>query len=185
MLRHKKQKCVTGLLIGMAAVVLPFCAAAAPKEEARVNVKHDAKHFKKPEAPPVNIELTSDQSSAFAGETFKIRVKVTPQQTMHADIRCLLPEAIQPVRNPGIQIWPVAKGKQVRRPEPSNGHGRQHLQLYKESVKLWVGLIPAGEVKEFSFLVNAPKKGNYKLIVVVEALAKWGEKEKELVIHVR
>ena len=164
------------LAMCVSLIALPFSVSAKTVQK----VKKE-----KPDPPPVTIEMTADKASAFVGDIIEIRIQVTPSEAMHVDIQCLLPEAVKPVRENGVKIRP---GKEQQRPRGKSlqkGHGRTPAPIYKEAVKLWVGPLPAGEAREFAFQVHAERKGAYKLIAIVDALAKWGTKEKDLVINVR
>lgn len=127
-----------------------------------------------PLPPPVEIEFTTENTPR-VGEEVTLRLKVTPLEDMHADISCLLPEGIRPIREKGIIVRPCMDRE---------WHRREQQTRYMEAVELWVGPLEGGITKEFVFRVVIPDKERYELIARVEALAKWGVKEEVLVIDI-
>lgn len=127
-----------------------------------------------PLPPPIDIKFTLENVPIEGGEAI-VKLKVTPSEDMHADISCLLSEAVEPVKEGEVVVRPYV-GR-----HPSAG---QQSTIYAETVELWVGFLEAGITKEFTFRVIIPDKNRYELIAVVEALAKWGMKEQSLVIDI-
>jgi hypothetical protein len=131
-----------------------------------------------PLPPPVNIEIAT-ASVPKTGEEIELIIKVTPQEDMHADISCLLPEGVEPIREQGVRIMPFRENQM-----PINRRQLMRRMNYRFSAGLWVGPLPANQTKEFVLRVNIANPGNYELICRVDALAKWGEKEKIFTINV-
>ncbi|MEK6714495.1 MAG: hypothetical protein AABY43_00405 [Candidatus Omnitrophota bacterium] len=129
-----------------------------------------------PLPPPVNIEFTTENAPSIDTETV-LKLKVTPQEDMHADISCLLPEGIEPIRKEGIIILPYDDRGQFFSDGPNQ-------PVYTQKIELWVGPLETGIAKEFTFRVIISDKNKYELIAVVEALAKWGIKEQSLVMDI-
>ena len=125
--------------------------------------------------PPIDIAFTLENSPQ-AGQEAVLKLKVIPFEDMHADISCLLPEGIEPVREAGVMVRPY---------EEKHWRNRQQQPSHIEVVQLWVGPLTAGTTKEFVFRVKVPDKERYELIARVEALAKWGIKEEVLVIEIK
>lgn len=126
-----------------------------------------------PLPPPVDIEFTMEDIPR-VGEEVTLRLKVTPQEDMHADISCLLPEGIESIREKGLMV----------RPYRDRRYGEQQQTRYRQAIELWVGPLKGGATKEFVFRVKVPDKERYELIARAEALAKWGVKEEILVIDI-
>jgi len=129
-----------------------------------------------PLPPPVNIEFTTESTPAVNTETI-FKLKVTPQEAMHADISCLLPGGIEPVRDEGIMALPYEDSY----PFPNT----ESQPIYTQKISLWVGPLEAGITKEFTLRAIIPDKNRYELIARVEALAKWGIKDEILVIDIK
>ncbi len=127
-----------------------------------------------PQPPPVDIVFTA-VNTPIAGQELILTLKVTPLEDMHADISCLLPEGVEPIREDGIMVRPYMD----RQP-----HNQEQQIRYRYAIGLWVGPLTANTAKEFTFRVKASDKGNYGLIAHVEALAKWGIKEEPLAINI-
>jgi len=127
-----------------------------------------------PQAPPVDIAISAPDN-AVVGAMIPVTIKVTPSVDMHADISCLLPQGIMPVPEQGVRIMPY---------HPRGIPNIERIKQYRLIVNLWVGPMKANETKEFTFHVKAAQKGSYSLICVVQALAKWGEKEGSLTLNV-
>ena len=128
-----------------------------------------------PLSPPVDIEFSVGNISG-VGEEVELKIKVTPQEDMHVDISCLLPWGIEPIRERGVMVRPY------RSREP---YDIEREMRYMEAIQLWVGPLEAGVTKEFSFRVVIPDKERYEFIARVEALAKWGVKEKVFGIEIK
>ena len=140
-------------------LAVPFCVFAQGSGE--------------PQPPPVNIEISMRTISKVGG-TVELKIKVTPEEDMHADISCLLPEGIKPVREKGVIVRPCMERE---------GLDLQQQTRYMEAIELWVGPLEAGATKEFSFQVLIPDKEKYEFIARVEALAKWGVKERVFAVQ--
>jgi hypothetical protein len=127
-----------------------------------------------PQPPPVDIVISAPNNPV-VGTEIPITIKVKPQVDMHADISCALPLNVEPVYEKGVRIMPYH----------SRGIPNIKRQIQcRLSAGLWAGPLKAGETKEFTFKVKTTQKGSYLLICVVQALAKWGEKEGSLVVNV-
>lgn len=128
-----------------------------------------------PQPPPVEINF-SIGTIYRVGEEVELKIKVTPKEDMHADISCLLPWGIEPVREEGLMLRPY-----IGRYPPDI----QRQSRYRQEVALWLGPLAGGIAKEFSFRVVIPDKERYEFIARVQALAKWGLKEKSLIIDIQ
>jgi len=124
--------------------------------------------------PPVTLEY-SLSGTPQAGIPIAITIKVIPQQDMHLDINCLLPQGVQPVIEPGIRIAPY------REKFTPNLERQQNYHL---GANLWVGPAKAGEAKQFTFHVTAAKSGSYNFVCLADALKQWGQKELDFTIDV-
>ena len=127
-----------------------------------------------PQSPPVDITFTVGTIFR-VGEEVELKIKVTPQEDMHADISCLLPRGIEPVREEAVIVRPY-RGRYP--------HDIKRRTNYMEAVALWTGPLEGGRTKEFSFRVVIPDKERYEFIARVQALAKWGVKEKSVIIDI-
>lgn len=135
---------------------------------------HDvAAQESQPLPPPVDIEFTSEGVSGMAEGELLIKVTVTPQEDMHADIRCLLPEGVEPQDAQGMMVSPSDESRFLDIPSDI---------LYHQVIGLHVGPLKAGISKEFSFRIKITDHEQHELIVIVEALAKWGMKTQRLTV---
>ncbi len=130
-----------------------------------------------PSSPPVNIEFTLENTPS-VGEEAVLKLTVTPLEDMHADISCLLPEGIEVGREQGVMVRPYM-GMGLEEPL---FHEQEQI-IYTEVIELYVGLLKANITKEFTFRVIISDNQTYELIARVDALAKWGVKQKNLVIN--
>jgi hypothetical protein len=128
--------------------------------------------------PPVDITLTTQNIPAI-GEAVTVVLRVTPLEDMHADIRCLLPEGVKPVMDPGLMVH-LYEDRYLQ----SEQAFASYPPVQREVIGLWVGPLPAGETKELVFRVTITEAGTYEFTAVVEALAKWGIKEETLSINI-
>ncbi len=127
-----------------------------------------------PSPPPVTL-VYSVAGTPQAGTPIAINVKVTPQEDMHLDINCLLPQGVEPVYEPGVRIIPYAEKY------TSDTISRRGYLLM---AGLWTGPLSAGVIQEFTFHVTVSQKGSYKLICLADALAKWGQQEADYTLNV-
>ncbi len=97
-----------------------------------------------PQSPPVDIVFTS-VNSPVAGQELTLTLKVTPLEDMHADISCLLPEGIAPIREDGIMVRPYMD----RQP-----YNQEQQVRYSYAIGLWVGPLTANTAKEFTFRIK-------------------------------
>lgn len=133
-----------------------------------------------PQPPPVEISLTTENINVAPGDEVVLHLKVTPLEDMHLDISCVLPEGVMPVMVPGIMLRPYMERDMHRFDDPFMG-----MPMQRDAVVLSVGPVVGGQMREFAFRVIIPETGNYEFIAVIEALAKWGIKEKNLIIEVK
>lgn len=127
-----------------------------------------------PQSPPIDIELTANTSLQANGQV-EIRVKVTPQEDMHAQISCLLPKEAKLLKEKGVMLSLY---------HDKYGYNQQRQSQYRYAARLWVGPLEKGKTKEFVFHINI-SNGRYEFITVIDALAKWGTKEKSLVVDLK
>ncbi|MGE5279452.1 MAG: hypothetical protein ACM3L6_01740 [Deltaproteobacteria bacterium] len=121
-------------------------------------------------SPPVDIQFTFENTPMVEGEAL-LKVTVMPQEDMHVDISCLLPEGVEAVLNQGVSVRPH---------EESHGIDSDLSFSYKDEIILWVGPLKAGEPKEFLFKVKFLGSQNHELVARIKALAKWGVKDQVL-----
>lgn len=140
----------------------------------RVSSYASAQSSPGPQPPPVDIKLAMVGAPRI-GEKTEIKLTVTPLEDMDADISCLLPQGIEPIREEGIMLLPYRE-RYI--------YDIQREMEYQYAVGLWIGPLKAGITKEFTFHIIVPDKQLYQLIAHLEALAKWGAKEDVLVIDI-
>lgn len=127
-----------------------------------------------PPPPPIDVKITAENIPQ-VGEEVKLKIEVIPQEDMHIDIRCLLPEGIRLVEKKGFMVRPCIGRERYR---------KETQTRYREAVGLWVGPLEGGITREFVFRVMIPDKKRYPFVVCVDALARWGSKEEILIIDI-
>ena len=119
-----------------------------------------------PQPPPVDVGFTL-MNNPKVGEDAEVRLKVTPREDMHLDIRILIPEGLETKYEDGFQI---ERDKNLIMEPVSD-------EKYNQIITFYVGPVKEGETTEYISHLKILKQQKQKLILQIQDLMKYGFKQ--------
>ena len=126
----------------------------------------NAEEVSGPQPPPVDVEFTL-MNNPKVGEEAEVRLKVTPREDMHLDIRILIPEGLETKYEDGFQI---ERDKNLIMEPVSD-------EKYNQIITFYVGPVKEGETTEYISHLKILKQQKQKLILQIQDLMKYGFKQ--------